>query len=281
MRPILRPLRPTTPRRRIAPPIWRELLLIALFYTAYTLTRLVLNHGGTSVAFHHAGQILSLERTLNIDVELTLNQALLDADWLARGANYFYGIAHFVVTLSILVWIYRYRPEHYRWLRSALMAATAVALVGFWLYPLAPPRFLPSEGFIDPVNAIGSWGLYAGQTSGALTNQYAAMPSMHAGWALWCGLILIRLGTQRWVKAIGVIYPMLTVLVILATANHYILDAVAGIFIVAVTLLVSWLLYRRRPVLRKKSVIRLIPLGRSQVGRQDSPSMGDAPVAPV
>lgn len=299
--PVRPALRLPLPRRISAPPVWRELLLIALFYTAYTLTRLVINHGGTSVAFHHAGDILSLERVLGIDIELDLNKALLDAPWLARAANYFYGIAHFVVTLGIVVWLYRYRPEHYRWLRAALMAATAVALVGFWLYPLAPPRFLPSEGFVDPVSALGSWGLYSGQTSGALTNQFAAMPSMHAGWALWCGLVLLRLGTQRWVKALGVIYPTTTVLVILSTANHYLLDAVAGMIIVSAALAISWLVYSRRPLFPRPSLkpqvvrtetrtgtrtptkieARTETRTRARSGRGDSPSTGDAPLASV
>ncbi|WP_235017518.1 phosphatase PAP2 family protein [Thermomonospora echinospora] len=241
--------RPWSSRLLAAPPVWRELLLLVLFYSAYTLTRLVLNGGGTAVAFQNAGEILALERALGIDVELSLNEALLEVSWLARAANYFYGTAHFAVTLGIVVWLYRYRPQHYRWLRTALMAATAVALLGFWLYPLAPPRFLPGEGFVDPVQALGSWGLYSGQSAGTLTNQYAAMPSMHAGWALWCGFVLVLLGTQRWVKAVGVLYPLVTVLVILATANHYIVDAVVGVALVLGALALSRALYARRPVL--------------------------------
>ncbi len=146
-----------------APPVWRELALIALFYTAYTLTRLVLNGGGTAAAFSNADRILAFERALELDVELGLNRWLLQEPWLARAANYYYGIAHFAVTLAIVVWLYRYRPQDYRWLRTALMAATAVALIGYWLYPLAPPRFLPDEGFVDPVQALGSWGLYSGR----------------------------------------------------------------------------------------------------------------------
>ncbi|MBA9006708.1 phosphatase PAP2 family protein [Thermomonospora cellulosilytica] len=228
-----------------APPVWRELALIALFYTAYTLTRLVLN-GGTAAAFSNADRILAFERALELDVELGLNRWLLQEPWLARAANYYYGIAHFAVTLAIVVWLYRYRPEDYRWLRTALMAATAVALIGYWLYPLAPPRFLPDEGFVDPVQALGSWGLYSGQSAGALANQYAAMPSMHAGWAVWCGFVLARLGAHPLAKAIGVLYPLVTVLVILATANHYIIDAVVGTALVVGALALSWTLHRRR-----------------------------------
>jgi hypothetical protein len=239
--------RSTTPR------LWRELLLITLFYGAYMVTRLMINPIGTTSAFAHADQILAAERPLGLDIELGLNRMLLELPWLARAANVFYSTAHFAVTLSVLIWLYRCRPHYYRRLRTALMVATSTALAGFWLYPLAPPRFLPGYGFVDPVTALHTLGLYSVPGSGALTNQYAAMPSMHAGWALWCGFILVRLGTARWVRVLGVLYPTTTVLVILATANHYTLDAVAGAILIFVALSGSSLLPRVRTVSRRIS----------------------------
>ncbi|TDC84911.1 phosphatase PAP2 family protein [Actinomadura sp. 7K507] len=227
--------------------MWRELLLVALFYTGYTLTRLVLVQDGTETAFANADEILRVERALGLDIELYLNETLLAVPWLARAANVFYATMHFIVTLGVVIWLYRYRPQHYRWLRTSLMVATGVALIGFWLYPLAPPRFLHSEGFVDPVTALHSLGLYASDASGTLTNQYAAMPSMHAGWALWCGVIMFKLATKKWAKVLGALYPLTTVVVILATANHYILDAVAGFALVGGALWLSWALYIRPP----------------------------------
>src|SRR5690606_42121117 len=117
--------------------------------------------------------------------------ARLPLPGLARTANVFDAPVPFVVTLGVIVGLCRYRPDHYRWLRTSIMVATGAALIGFWLYPLAPPRFLEHEGFVDPVTALYSLGLYASDASGTLTNQYAAMPSMHAGWALWCGVVLV------------------------------------------------------------------------------------------
>ncbi|MGI5168607.1 phosphatase PAP2 family protein [Spirillospora sp. CA-253888] len=271
------PARPAPRRLRerlaSAPPVWRELLLIALFYTGYTLTRIVLVQDGTGPAFANADQILAFERMVGLDVELGLNQTLLQMPWLARTANIFYATAHFAVTLGIVVWIYRYRPRDYRWLRTSLMIATGVALLGFWLYPLAPPRFLHSEGFVDPVTALHSLGLYASDASGTLTNQYAAMPSMHAGWALWCGYVVIRLTRRRWLGLLGLVYPATTVYVILATANHYVLDAVAGISLVGAALAVSWALYHRcpAPVLRLRAQVaaqaaRVVPGSRTAAG---------------
>jgi hypothetical protein len=246
--PASRPERP----KAATPPLWRELLLLVISYCAYTLTRLVLDPGSTTSAFAHAGQVLGFERMLGIDVELGLNQALLGVPWLARAANVFYATAHFAVTLGVMIWLYRYRPRYYRWFRTSLIAATAIALIGFWAYPLAPPRFLPGQGFVDPVTALHTLGLYSAPGSGALTNQYAAMPSMHAGWALWCGFILLSLATQRWAKVLGMLYPVTTILVILATANHYALDVVAGIALVVGTLTGSWWFYRASIVSKKE-----------------------------
>ena len=228
-----------------APPLWRELLLITVFYAAYAVIRLVLSPTGTTSAFAHAGQVLSAEHVLGVDVELGLNRALMAVPWLARVANAFYATAHFVVTLGVLIWLYLRHPRHYRWLRTALVGATALALLGFWCYPLAPPRFLSGHGFVDPVTALHTFGLYSVPGSGTLTNQYAAMPSMHAGWALWCGGILVTLSTRRWITVLGLLYPAATVLVILATANHYTFDVVAGVALIGAALSGSWLLSRK------------------------------------
>jgi hypothetical protein len=226
-----------------------------MFYGAYTITRLILSPTGTGPAFSHAADVLHLERAFGLDVELGLNKALIGVPWLARAANLFYATAHFAVTLSVLVWLYRRRPAHYRRMRAALMAATAIALAGFWLYPLAPPRLI-GHGYVDPVTALHTFGLYSGHGSGELTNQFAAMPSMHAGWALWCGFVLVRLGGRGWVRALGAFYPVVTVLVILSTANHFLLDAVAGSLVIVVTMAASWHLHRRLLLKKESELVR-------------------------
>lgn len=220
-----------------APRLWREIALIAVFYAAYTLVRLLIPHD-EAAAYAHAGQVLRLERALGIDGELTLNRGLMDLPWLARLANLFYATAHFAVTIVVLVWLYRRRPAHFARLRASLMVATAVALIGFWIYPLAPPRFLGGRGFVDPVTALHTFGLYSSPEAGSLTNQFAAMPSMHAGWALWCAFAVITMVRRPVVRAIATLYPIVTIMVIFSTANHYMLDAVAGMAIMAVALAV-------------------------------------------
>jgi PAP2 superfamily len=224
--------------------LWRELALIAVFYGAYTLVRLLIPHD-ESAAYVHAGQVLRLEHALGPNIELKLNQALLGAPALAKAANIFYATAHFAVTLLVLVWLYRRRPRHYRWLRTSLLLATAVALIGFWVYPLAPPRFLGGEGFVDPVTALHSFGLYSSPQAGSLTNQFAAMPSMHAGWAVWCAVAVIVSTGRPLIMAIAALYPIVTITVIFATANHYVLDAVAGVTVMAFALFVGLILHLR------------------------------------
>ncbi|GAB3666177.1 phosphatase PAP2 family protein [Actinocorallia lasiicapitis] len=227
------------------PPVWRELLLIAVFYGAYMVTRIILNNPhGTQEAFDHARQIFHWEKASGLDIELGLNQALLRHEYLAFAANIFYLSAHFLVTIGVVVWLYRKRPRHYAWFRAGILVATALALIGFWLYPLAPPRFMTGFGFVDPVVFFDTPGLYSSGASTTMANQYAAMPSMHAGWAVWCGIAMIVLGRRWWTRLFGVLYPTTTILVIMSTANHYVLDAVAGVTLILLGLGASWLAYR-------------------------------------
>jgi PAP2 superfamily len=224
--------------------LWRELSLIAAFYAAYTLVRLLIPHDD-GAAYTHAGQVLRLEHALGPNIELKLNRALLQAPALARAANVFYATAHFAVTLLVLAWLYRRRPGHYRWLRTSLLLATAVALIGFWVYPLAPPRFLAGAGFVDPVTALHSFGLYSSPQAGSLTNQFAAMPSMHAGWAVWCAVAVIVSTRRPLIMTIAALYPIVTITVIFATANHYLLDAVAGVAVMTFALFIGLILHLR------------------------------------
>lgn len=233
-----------------APRLWREIALVAVFYLAYTLVRLVIPHDEPA-AYAHAGQVMRFERALGLNIELPLNRALMHAEWLARLANAFYATAHFVITLTVLVWLYRSHPRDFRWLRTSLMIATGVALVGFWVYPLAPPRFLSGQGFVDPVTAFHTFGLYSSPEAGSMTNQFAAMPSMHAGWAVWCAVAVVTLARRPLVRVAAAVYPVVTILVIFSTANHYLLDAVIGVAVVALSLGAGLLIDRKVTVRRR------------------------------
>jgi hypothetical protein len=142
----------------------------------------------------------------------------------------------------VLVWLHRVHPARYVRARRVLGLATMAALLGFWLLPTAPPRLLPGEGFVDTMAAwsrLGWWGAAASAPRGLadLSNQYAAVPSLHVGWALWCAWQISSATRRRSVKALAWGYPLLTVLVVVGTANHYVLDAVAGAAVIAVAAL--------------------------------------------
>jgi hypothetical protein len=208
----------------------RELALIAVLYAGYSAARLV-GDADFHSAVVHARDLLALERLLHIDIEAPANAALAAWTPLAVLASYWYSLLHYVVTPAVLVWAYRRHHGDYRRVRDALVLASAMGLVGFTLLPMAPPRMLP--GFVDTLDStsdVGWWGADASAPRGlgALTNQLAAMPSLHVGWAVWVAWVVVTHSTRRWVRVLAVAYPIGTTLVVVATANHYLLDAVAG-----------------------------------------------------
>jgi hypothetical protein len=139
-----------------------------------------------------------------------------------------------VVTPAVLVWTYRAHRDRYARTRSVLAFVTVAALIGFWLYPTAPPRMVPGAGFHDTLAAYSHWGWWSASDSApkslaGLANQYAAFPSLHMAWATWCGITVWRQAKRPAVRVAGLAYPILTAAVVLATANHYVIDVAAGL----------------------------------------------------
>ncbi|MEU9534615.1 MULTISPECIES: bifunctional glycosyltransferase 87/phosphatase PAP2 family protein [Streptomyces] len=235
------PLLPFWRRVLSRPNLLLELLLIRVVYSAYAHVRLAAT-AGRATAERHGRQIHSVEQWLHIDVEHRINHAVAGVGRLRDFFDYYYSTFHFVVPLAILAVLYVRRPADYRWARSTLGFATLLALVGFWLYPLAPPRLMPGLGFIDTVHGAQDFTKPDYGALTAVTNQYAAMPSLHFGWSLWCGVIIVLLAPKAWMKALGVLHPLLTVSAIVATANHWVLDAVGGAAVVALGFLLAYAL---------------------------------------
>lgn len=217
------------PRR---PRIWFEILLIAISYWTYSLIRNAVPEQ-KAAALANADWIWSVERTLGIAVEQSVNHTINSVTWLIVGMNYYYATLHFVVTIGVLVWIYRFHPGRYAATRMVLFATTGVALVGYYCYPLAPPRLMNGQNFIDTVLVHHTWGSMASGNLKQMSNQYAAMPSMHIGWSLWCGLTIFAVASAPWARILGLLYPTATLIVIVATANHFWLDAVGGMICLA------------------------------------------------
>ncbi|MFI6081455.1 phosphatase PAP2 family protein [Streptomyces sp. NPDC051217] len=212
---------------------WAELLLLAVLYGAYSAGR-VMVRGDVSTAVDHGLAILRIEKAFFLNAEHPLNRLFTDTPALGIPADFMYASLHYLVTPAVLIWLFRRRPAHYRAARTWLMASTLLGLVGFTLLPTCPPRLLDaSYGFVDTMAQYSSYGWWGTEASaprglGAMTNQYAAMPSLHVGWALWCGILLWRHGKAPLLRFIGALYPLVTVIVVMGTANHYFLDAVAG-----------------------------------------------------
>lgn len=226
------PAQPAT--RRTADPArrwWREVLIGAVFYGAYTAARDLQGSIGTSGAraVANAYRVVDIERAIGIYHELAVQHAALSATWLIRIFNAFYGSLHFLVTGAILVWLYRREPELYRRGRSALAFTTALALVGFTLYPMAPPRLMPdSFGFVDTLARFPTLWSFDSGAAARLSDQYAAMPSLHFAWALWCTAAAWPALSRRRSRAAMLAYPSVTLIVVVATANHFFLDVVMG-----------------------------------------------------
>jgi len=222
---------------------WREVLYILAFYGVYSVVRNT--QGSASVsesrAFSNALEIIRAEKALGLYHEPGLQQTFLDWRWFIEFWNVFYGTFHFVVTVVALVLLFRRFPARYPQWRNTLAATTALALVGFATYPLMPPRLLPSSyGYVDTLRAYGSlWSFDSGPVA-RVSNQYAAMPSLHFAWSMWSTLVLCTVLTRAWSKAVVVLYPVATVFAIVVTANHFVLDAAGGALVLGVGAVVGF-----------------------------------------
>ncbi|MFI9805063.1 phosphatase PAP2 family protein [Streptomyces sp. NPDC052301] len=214
-------------RRPRRPRLWFEILLIAVSYWTYSLIRNAVPEQ-KGKALRNADWIWTLEHRMGIAVEQSVNHTVNSANWLIIGMNYYYATLHFIITIGVLVWLYRWHPGRYAAARLVLFATTGVALLGYYLFPLAPPRLMRGGQFVDTVTVHHTWGSMASGDLKHMSNQYAAMPSMHIGWSLWCGLTIFALASVPWVRVLGLLYPATTLLVIVATANHFWLDAAGG-----------------------------------------------------
>ncbi len=221
----------------LAPTLLRAVLELALVLALFELYRLgrLLARGEDSAAYAHALQVHHLERLLHLPDEAAL-QALVPSDALLHAANIYYFSVHFPAMIAFLVWGYLFRPRaDYVWARNLVIALTGSALLVHVVYPLAPPRMFPQWGFVDTMAAFGP-NAYAG-TSGAMANQFAAMPSLHIGWAALIAYVIHRTG-PRWLAWIATGHFAVTVLVVVVTANHYWLDGVVALCLLGLAVLV-------------------------------------------
>ena len=206
------------------------MLYILAFYSVYSFIR---NKGvatdSVGEARHHALQVIGLERRLGSFHEESIQDWYLRWPDFIKFWNIFYGTAHFVVTVVALVYLFRRMSARYPLWRNTLACTTGLALLGFAFYPLMPPRLLdPSYGFVDTLKSVGGlWSFDSGPVA-KVSNQYAAMPSLHFAWSSWCAFVMFPALRRRSARVLMVAYPFMTLFAIVVTANHFWLDAAGG-----------------------------------------------------
>jgi small-conductance mechanosensitive channel len=219
--------RATTPRQRFA---WlTEVALLAAFYAGYEMLR-ALCHPAAAVAIGRARAIARGESWLHVAVERGANALATHDAVLGAAAGYYYATLHFVVTPAMLIWLWRYRPAAYAHWRRVLAVATVASLIIYWLLPVAPPRFA-LRGLTDTLVAHNVLGAADPHGVSGLVNKYAAVPSLHVAWAFWVALAAFR-SVRHGARWLAWAYPIATASVVVLTANHFLVDALAGIAVV-------------------------------------------------
>jgi hypothetical protein len=181
-----------------------------------------------AAAVAHGLAIVHVETVLHLDPERWLNRWLSGHLILGRWLGDYYDIAHFAVTIAVLVFVWWRHPHRYRVLRNALLGINLIGFLVFWAFPVAPPRMLSGLGFVDVVAVAHSLGAWSTSSLASQANEYAAMPSLHVAWAIWCTLAVWQVRKDRPSRALAAGYAAVTAVVVLATANHYFLDVVGG-----------------------------------------------------
>jgi hypothetical protein len=237
---------------RVLPHGWldalRQVLLFALAYLAYRIVRTVFA-GDANAAFAHARDLISIERTLHVFIEPSIQTWASGSHVLMLISSWLYVNAQTTITFSALFYLYLRHNRNFYFVRNMFMIAMAIALVAYVVFPTAPPRFLPEWGFTDTVAQIT--GVHLNHTSASMTalfNPYAAVPSMHVADAVMIGWSLARLAKHSIVRIAWATYPFLITFVIIVTANHFVIDALLGALTAGIAAFGARWLARARPV---------------------------------
>ena len=201
-----------------------------------------------ALAIANAERIAELERGLSFAWEQSLQRAFLGVPELVTAMNLFYFIGHFVLTGVFFLWLYRSSRDGFRSFRNGFMVATAIAVLIHWWFPTAPPRVVGDLGIMDTLRVF--WNIDIGSpTTSAFSNPVAAVPSLHAGWAVGVGVGLVRYARKPTLRVLGALYPVAVLLTIVVTGNHFIFDALAGVAVLAAGFLVAEL-----PAIRRRTL---------------------------
>lgn len=214
-------------RERLGPRLIGELALVGGLLILYREVR-TLTRGDIRDAFANARSVIDLQRWVGLSFEDEIQRWALASPTAIRALNHYYVWMHFPVAIGLLLWMYRFKNSDYRAVRNQLAVVTFAALALHLAFPLAPPRLMP--GFVDTMRRFGPT-IYPADLLEGTANQIAAMPSLHFGWSLIAALAVIRHSRHR-IRHVAVIHPVVMTLTIIATANHWWLDALAAMVII-------------------------------------------------
>ena len=210
----------------------RQLAILLVCYGAYDLARIVVR-GRQAAAMANAQAIINAEKALHIYVEPLVQTMASHVHPLVLFMDWFYGNVHLPATILMLVWIYLYRNEAFAFMRNVFLTMNVLAMTVFALLPVAPPRLVPTSGVVDTMYLYSSSNYHSGILS-FVTDQYAAMPSLHIGYALFVSLGIYLLTTNRLARVLAAVYPVVVLAAIIITGNHYVLDVVGGVIVLGV-----------------------------------------------
>jgi len=246
-------------QERVLPHGWldalRQVSLFGLAYLGYRLVRGIVE-GDANEAFAHARDLIALERGMHLFVEPSIQAWASGSHLLMVVSSWIYVNAQTSVTVAALVYLYLRHNKNFYFVRNMFMIAMAIALIGYIVFPTAPPRFLPEWGFVDTVADFTHVTINEhSSTISALTNMYAAVPSMHVAFALMIGGTLARLVRPPLARIAWAVYPLMMAFVIIVTANHFILDALLGALTAGASAWGASWLARARPAVWRFSAV--------------------------
>jgi hypothetical protein len=213
----------------------RQALILSISYIAYDVVRF-LTTGRESAAMANANHIIAFERSLGLYLEPWIQAKISHVHELLLAVNWFYTQVHIPSIVAFLAWVYLRRNDTFAFFRNAFLLINAIALSVFALVPVAPPRLLPNSGIVDTLYVFSRFNYESGGLR-SITNPFAALPSLHFGYAVFISVGVLLLVRSRWVRLAAWVYPVVVLAAIVATGNHFLLDALAGGLVIAVAYL--------------------------------------------
>jgi hypothetical protein len=219
-----------------------EIILCGILFLIYFFIRgLVVGRAGEAMV--RGFNVIKLEKDIGLYHELALQSLIIDHYWLIKAVNWIYFWGHMPLIIPFAIWLFVWHRPTYKLMRNAFLASGAIGIVIYWALPTAPPRLIPFAGFTDTMAVFDKVGYNAQQTK-AFVNEYAAIPSLHFGWSMLLGFAVFWVARNPLLKAFGLVWPVAMFFAVVMTANHFIIDTIAGAIVSFAGLGIAYLMHR-------------------------------------